>query len=304
MKKTKVLVPAMGLLLSTAASITGTVAWFAVNTSVSVTGLQVQAKAEGGIVIAPYTVTNGSSVSDEGSVGYNDHFTDAVYTAPAANVFTNTATLGLAAAELFPTSTANASAWYHGTSASVDNYAAVNESYAQLGGEAGKTLAADGKYYLGTGTNAENAYRASGQYFLYNKFKVKSTSDDTFSLYVSRITISADTATAALNKSIRVAVKAGEGSVAFFAPKYAANDETVLYYYSGTARTAGSPTKGSNADFATRPQVANNTVNLTGIDLQIWVYYEGEDENLKTTNAAGFTVDTLAISMNFTTAAN
>jgi hypothetical protein len=47
MKKTKILVPAMGmLLLSTAASITGTVAWFAANASVTATGMQLKAKTD------------------------------------------------------------------------------------------------------------------------------------------------------------------------------------------------------------------------------------------------------------------
>ena len=45
MKKTKIIIPALGLLLlSTAASVTGTVAWFAANASVSATGMQVKAK--------------------------------------------------------------------------------------------------------------------------------------------------------------------------------------------------------------------------------------------------------------------
>ena len=45
MKKTKIIVPALGLLLlSTAASVTGTVAWFAANTSVTATGMQITAK--------------------------------------------------------------------------------------------------------------------------------------------------------------------------------------------------------------------------------------------------------------------
>ena len=48
MKKTKIIVPALGmLLLSTAASVTGTVAWFAMNSSVTATGMQVTAKADG-----------------------------------------------------------------------------------------------------------------------------------------------------------------------------------------------------------------------------------------------------------------
>ena len=46
MKKTKIIIPALGLLvLSTAASVTGTVAWFAMNNTVTATGLQVEAKS-------------------------------------------------------------------------------------------------------------------------------------------------------------------------------------------------------------------------------------------------------------------
>ena len=53
MKKTKVIIPAMGLLLlSTAASITGTVAWFSVNTTVTANGMSVKAKAQEGIAIS------------------------------------------------------------------------------------------------------------------------------------------------------------------------------------------------------------------------------------------------------------
>lgn len=47
MKKTKIIIPALGmLLLSTAASITGTVAWFAMNTQVTATGMTVSAKSD------------------------------------------------------------------------------------------------------------------------------------------------------------------------------------------------------------------------------------------------------------------
>lgn len=47
MKKAKIIIPALGmLLLSTAASITGTVAWFSMNTTVSATGMQVKAQAD------------------------------------------------------------------------------------------------------------------------------------------------------------------------------------------------------------------------------------------------------------------
>jgi hypothetical protein len=52
MKKSKVLVPALGILvLSTAASITGTVAWFSVNNSVTVDGMEVTTKVAGNLLI-------------------------------------------------------------------------------------------------------------------------------------------------------------------------------------------------------------------------------------------------------------
>ena len=47
MKKTKVIIPALGLLLlSTAASVTGTVAWFAANATVTATGMTVTAVSD------------------------------------------------------------------------------------------------------------------------------------------------------------------------------------------------------------------------------------------------------------------
>ena len=52
MKKTKIVIPALGLLLlSTAASVTGTVAWFSANTSVNVTGMTVSTKVSGNLLI-------------------------------------------------------------------------------------------------------------------------------------------------------------------------------------------------------------------------------------------------------------
>ena len=53
MKKTKVIIPALGLLvLSTAASVTGTVAWFSANNRVNVNGMKVSTKVKGNLLIA------------------------------------------------------------------------------------------------------------------------------------------------------------------------------------------------------------------------------------------------------------
>ena len=57
MKKTKIIIPAMGmLLLGTAASVTGTVAWFSMNTSVNVTGMTVKTTVGSNILISPDNV--------------------------------------------------------------------------------------------------------------------------------------------------------------------------------------------------------------------------------------------------------
>ncbi len=53
MKKTKIIIPALGmLLLSTAASVSGTVAWFSMNTSINVTGMTVTTKVSSSLQIA------------------------------------------------------------------------------------------------------------------------------------------------------------------------------------------------------------------------------------------------------------
>ena len=53
MKKTKIIIPALGmLLLSTAASVTGTVAWFSTNNSVKVDGMTVTTRVSSNLLIA------------------------------------------------------------------------------------------------------------------------------------------------------------------------------------------------------------------------------------------------------------
>ena len=75
MKKTKVIIPALGiLLLSTAASVTGTVAWFSANSTVTADGMQVKAKAESALVIADSLGTTGVGTATE------VHFTTAAAT--------------------------------------------------------------------------------------------------------------------------------------------------------------------------------------------------------------------------------
>ena len=309
MKKTKIIVPALGmLLLSTAASVTGTVAWFAVNTSVTVTGLEVKAKAEGGIVIAPYTLRQ---TSVEASSGTTPNRTNSLVsyqeTAPLASSFKNTATNNIDEAELYPTSTPDASSWYHATSNDVNVHTAAS-SYTEMSG----SLTGDGKIVTGNGQEAgEGLYAISGQYFLYNKYVVKSTNESEFSLYVSAVTVTGEannSQSKALNDSLRVAVvlgTIGTDSPAFFAPMYATDEGGTLVCYNGSETAAYNPTitKGSG-NLASNVQVgASNAIDDQGIDLHIFVYYEGEDPNCKTINTDGITIDSLSIDLTFTTIA-
>ena len=56
MKKTKVIIPALGmLLLSTAASVTGTVAWFAANATVNANGMAITAKTDSEFLVISKT---------------------------------------------------------------------------------------------------------------------------------------------------------------------------------------------------------------------------------------------------------
>lgn len=61
MKKSKILAPALGVLvLSTAASISGTVAWFTANNSVAVTGMSVKTRVGSNLLIADISTANAS----------------------------------------------------------------------------------------------------------------------------------------------------------------------------------------------------------------------------------------------------
>ncbi len=65
MKKTKIIIPALGmLLLSTAASVTGTVAWFSVNNKVEVSGMQVRTKVQSNLLIAGDTIESTAIKAD------------------------------------------------------------------------------------------------------------------------------------------------------------------------------------------------------------------------------------------------
>ena len=136
MKKTKILVPAAGLLLlGTAASVTGTVAWLSMNDHVTATGMQITAKTT-----ATYLLI-GSGVNDTASEiqglvgaasGDNGLSTALSVTAEQASVLPSAhETIATAAAA------ATYSNWYTGRGTSPSDGTLVNDS---------KTLLAEGTF--------------------------------------------------------------------------------------------------------------------------------------------------------------
>lgn len=87
MKKSKIIIPALAMLvMSTAATVTGTVAWFSANKVVSAEGMMVKAQAEGSLVIT--AGTHKPTISDHGSRHvFND--TSAAQLNPSTHVNTS-----------------------------------------------------------------------------------------------------------------------------------------------------------------------------------------------------------------------
>ena len=101
MKKTKILVPAMGmLLLSTAASITGTVAWFAANASVTATGMQIQVKTDNTYLLISSTASTAAGIQSE-----NVKTVDIGMTAQQSQVYPSAPCLSAAEVAYLPAST-------------------------------------------------------------------------------------------------------------------------------------------------------------------------------------------------------
>lgn len=256
------------VLVATIALGSSTYAWFASNNKVSATGMQVQATAEGGIEIA--YVTSGTP-----------------------GTYATSATAGMSSAQvLYPTSTvatatsdAISSAWYHASAALASAQTALDGTYSVL------SLDADGK-------DTNNKY-----YFLKKTFNVRSVSDTKVATNLKVAGIQVTGNSQALSKSLRVAVVNGT-SVAIYAPVYTQTaSETSVTYSVATGVTAGVATMGTDnvtALYATEESavIAATVPAATGDDINIYVWYEGEDTNHFSNNLAT-TLDSISLTVNF-----
>lgn len=279
MKKTLKLIPAVVMLLISAILVsTSTYAWFSMNTQVKATGMQIQAKSEGGIVIANESGTDWSSsaTASHNSVAY-----------------------------LVPTSTSDVTIWYHNKSDEADNakagqaadtYTIVSSDTKWKNVDGVQFIDVDGDNTLDTEENA---------YFLLNKFYIKSSAEaiNPATLKINKVTATGASTSASLDASLRIAVKIG-GYVYIYAPVTGATLSYSVAHDTAVTATASTGNGIVNTTAAGVANIPDNTASTTGttkpIEAQIFIYFEGEDANCKSSNITT-TLDTLQVEVVFGT---
>jgi hypothetical protein len=316
----KKLVPAAGMLaLSASMLATSTYAWFTMNKTVEVKGMQVKAQAEAGLLINEVK-TAGDDYWDESAT---------------ALVAPGTA--------LLPTSTTNAAKWFHANSriASDEAGASANTASGNLAGyyeelalTSDTTDAVEGvegtrhaeysiNYINNNGTAKYQANTTDNAYYIMYKYYMRVSKDGGLSGLAKTenaqnvaikkvdVTLPESQNSPDLNKALRVGVKLG-GKMYIYAPVYGAGNTSTAYY----ATTAISNTTGDGG-VITAQAVTNQLVNafakdtvaytalttlpgLTGdgTEVDIYVWFEGEDENCKTENITD-TLDNIEVSVTF-----
>lgn len=295
MKKTKIIVPALGvLLLSTAASVTGTVAWFSMNNFVTATGMEVKARAENGIVISK--AASGDTWKE---------------TAVSAR----TTTLALK-----PTSTATGATWVHSTSNDSsdentgNNYDLLNLTLDETTGAGYVNDNGQTGYQNVGGGEAPNAYEADSAYYALHSFYVKSSAEALQkTIYITNVKATASgTASEDLDKALRVLVKLHENdsSAKVYSPLYAATSYNVATTAgaSSVATTAVTPIAANQASdglvaSASQTFLTNQAIPAssgTPLQFDIYLYFEGEDPNCKSDNLTA-TLDNIQVEVTFGT---
>lgn len=292
MKKFIKLIPAVAMLLiATTLVSTATFAWFSMNTQVTATAMQVKAVAEDGLLI--------KNELDADTTGNWKVSTNATYGSLVA---------------LAPTSTADVTSWYHNKSDNQNDAKAgqLAATYETLSSDTKwKRDAGDGKtgvYYIDSDSDSLKDTEEKA-YVLLNKFFIKSSGDEislgagkTYAdLYVNKINVGATSASAALDASLRVAVKIGS-KLYIYAPITGA---TTTYKAggsdSGTAATVTTVPSGGIVNSATNTSTipaVTETTEANWVEADVYIYFEGEDAGLKSANLVA-TLDTLTVEVIF-----
>jgi hypothetical protein len=303
----KKLLPALGMLMISASMLaTSTYAWFSLSDTVTVTGMSLQASADGGLLIINETDTDtAANWKTSAEAAY-----DGMVGTQGSEV----------AAAFLPTSTADITNWYYKGSSQYDNAEPdkATTDYAVITPVEGATT--DGIYLLASASEGTPSAPA-GNYYLLNKFYIKSSGSELTSgaLKITQVKATGASSSTALDKSLRIAVKVGDNAVKIFAPVYESTDTAPQYHVGGYTGTAESPTYASTvtaiiptgangaADTATGVvTIPANTAVKTGatgtqvdaVPVLVYAYFEGEDTNCKSANA-NVALDTLSLDLKF-----
>ena len=192
MKKTKIIVPALGLLLlSTAASVTGTVAWFSANTQVTVTGMQVKTSVSSNLLIAEDTLDSTAKIDD--SLFGPGPF--------------NSTVKGI----LEPVSSVNATAFYYTVNANADgskaggNYTLYNPSTAAEDPSTYDSAFSETYGVTKTGANTLITGETGAKAYVDTVFQLKAVATSAADLKITRLDLKYGAASDA-NKAYRVAI--------------------------------------------------------------------------------------------------
>ena len=271
------------VVVSVVALSSSTYAWFSANSKVTATGMLVQAATEGGIEIA---YTNASATSGS---------------------YATSATAGAATAStLAPTSTLDTTAWYHASAQLATNSAARPESYETLS-LTENAISGQSFGKLGGVTVAD----VTTNYYMVQTFNIRSTSASALAkgLSVDSVTVAGDSSN--MSKALRVAVVLDGGQTLIYDP--VENDQTTYAVYSGFtgAGTAENPYTATKAGDVTCTDASVKTLLASsasteipakgistngGVDVKVYIWFEGEDAELYSDN---FATEGLTVTVNF-----
>jgi len=319
-KTNKKVASALAMLMLSAAMLgTSTYAWFTMNKTVTVTGMKVKAQAEAGLLINEVK-TAGDDYWDESATALS---------APGT--------------ALVPTSTTNATKWFHANSRIASDEAGASSGaasgnlagyYDELSLTADTTALVEGAegtrhaeysimYSNNNGTAGYQANTTDNAYYVMYKYYMRVSKDSgltglaktsgaqNVAIKSVDVTLPSTQGSENLNKALRVGVKLG-GKMYIYAPVYGSGSTSTAYY----ATTAIDNTTGAGgvitAQDVTNQQVnafATDTVAYTaltslpgltgdGTEVDVYVWFEGEDENCKTENITD-TLDDIEVSVKF-----
>ncbi|MBQ6638888.1 MAG: hypothetical protein IJH82_09615 [Lachnospiraceae bacterium] len=296
MKLNKKIAGASAMLMLSATMLgTSTFAWFTMNKEVEVTNMQVRALAEDGLLVNE-AAAPGDTWDEE---------------ATAAQTAASKLSM------LHPASTADGATWYHAASTKYNDAAAadgtmksaylVNGDYETLGSLTAITDMSNATASAGTmaafSTMGATANSAAGYYVHYTyylKTSAQSTInlDPTGSYYVSiksvtaTPTVAAGSGSADLDKSLRVGIRMKDGGRFYiYNPLNGTNSYTVNATTGVTTIAGGTATP---TDLASLPAVSAN-----GTPVEVYIWYEGEDVNCKSSNATAATLDNIKVDIKF-----